>query len=441
MTNSPSPSYKEISKCRICGNPNLTDVLSLGSQCLSGVFPSFDSPDPSVSPLELVLCDGDESSDICRLLQFKHSANVSEMYGTTYGYRSSTSRTMRSHLEAKVKQLLEFVKPEAGDLVLDIGCNDGTLLNFYRGRDLVRVGIDPSSQKFIENFDSDIQVIFDFFSADRVREIIGDRKCSIVTSIAMFYDLEDPLDFMRQIHSILAPNGVWGFELSYMPMMFTNLTYDQVCHEHLTYIGLQQIIWMADRADLKILDVSLNDMNGGSFYIWAARKDSSLIPNHTTIKKLLDYEEPLKTFAPYERFRNRVLNHRDDVRAFFQMAADAGKKVCGYGASTKGNIVLNFCGITPKDMVAVRDMQEQKHGLVTPGTRIPIISQEEMRAMQPDYLFVLIWHFRHEVIEDEIEYLEKGGKLVFDLPRLHIVDRDNYKRYLNAPFEELAYPL
>lgn len=437
---SPATSYfKEITKCRVCGNEKLTPVLSLGNQPLSGVFPSVDSPDPSTSPLDLVICDGDES--VCRTLQLKHSANVSEMYGTTYGYRSATSRTMRTHLQGIVTELLERVQPNPGDVVLDIGCNDGTLLNFYRDRHLTRIGIDPSSKKFADNFDSDIQVIYDFFSADGVREMVGNQKCKIVTSIAMFYDLEDPIDFMSQIHSILAPDGVWAFELSYMPLMLTNLTYDQICHEHLTYLGLQQIQWMAERANLKILDVSLNFVNGGSFRIMAARKDNPMKPNYEVIKKLLHAEEPLATMAPFERFRNRIIQHRDEVRAFFETMRSSGKKVYGYGASTKGNIVLNYCGITPQDLIAISDLQPQKDGLVAPGTRIPIITHEKLREAHPDYALVLIWHFRREVIEDEIDYLEKGGKLVFDLPRPHTVNLENYQHYLNASFEDLAFSL
>lgn len=428
---------KEITQCRVCGNKKLTPVLSLGNQPLSGVFPSVDSPDPSTSPLDLVICDGDES--VCRTLQLRHSANVSEMYGTTYGYRSATSRTMRTHLQEIVTELLERVQPSPGDVVLDIGCNDGTLLNFYRDRHLTRIGIDPSSKKFADNFDADIQVIYDFFSADGVREMVGDRKCRIVTSIAMFYDLEDPIDFMSQIHSILAPDGVWAFELSYMPLMLTNLTYDQICHEHLTYLGLQQIQWMAERANLKILDVSLNFVNGGSFRIMAARKDNPMTPNYEGLKKLLDAEEPLATMAPFERFRNRIVQHRDEVQAFFDTMRSSGKKVYGYGASTKGNIVLNYCGITPQDLIAVSDLQPQKDGLVTPGTRIPIVTHEKLRAAHPDYALVLIWHFRREVIEDEIDYLKKGGKLVFDLPRPHTVNFENYQHYLNASFEDLAF--
>ncbi len=438
MTRSTS-SFKEITKCRVCGNEKLTPVLSLGKQPLSGVFPSVDSPDPSTSPLDLVICDGDKS--VCRTLQLKHSANVSEMYGTTYGYCSATSRTMRTHLQAIVTELLELVQPNPGDVVLDIGCNDGTMLNFFRDCNLTRIGIDPSSKKFVDNFDADIQVLYDFFSADRVREMIGARKCRIITSIAMFYDLEDPLDFMNQIHSILAPDGVWSFELSYMPLMLTNLTYDQICHEHLTYLGLQQIQWMAERANLKILDVSLNFVNGGSFRITAARKDNPMTPNYKAIEKLLDAEAPLSTMAPFERFHNRIAQHRHEVRAFFETMRSSGKKVYGYGASTKGNIILNYCGITPQDLIAISDLQPQKNGLVTPGTRIPIVTHEKLREVHPDYALVLIWHFRREVIEDEINYLEKGGKLVFNLPRPHTVNFDNYKHYLNASFDDLAFSL
>lgn len=360
MNQSNSSTIKPITKCRVCGNENLTPVLSLGDQPLSGVFPTIDSPDPSSSPLDLVICDGDENSNICRTLQLAHSANVSEMYGSTYGYRSSTSRTMRSHLQGIVKELIDIAKPQPGDLVLDIGCNDGTLLNFYRDYNLTRMGMDPSSKKFADNFDADIQVIYDFFSADGVRKMVGDRKCKIVTSIAMFYDLEDPVEFMRQIRSVLASDVIWAFELSYMPLMLTNLTYDQICHEHLTYLGLHQIQWMMELTGLKIVDVSLNFVNGGSFRITATHKDNPITCTNKVIKELLDAEEPLKTMTPYKRFENRIIQHRHEVRAFFEMMHSSGKKVYGYGASTKGNIVLNYCGITSQDLIAISDLQPQK---------------------------------------------------------------------------------
>lgn len=429
-----------VERCRICGNERLVPVLSLGAQPLSSVFPEPGQRDPSVSPLELVRCAG-TAGEVCGLLQLRHSANVAEMYGQTYGYRSATSPTMRAHLKEKVDRLLAYVRPEAGDVVLDIGCNDGTLLNFYDGLGLVRLGIDPSSEKFIRNFQPDIRVVFDFFSAGRLRPLLEGRKCRIVTSIAMFYDLEDPLSFMRAIKAILAPDGVWAFELSYLPLMFTNLTYDQVCHEHLLYLALGQIEWLAARAGLRILDVRFNEMNGGSFELLAGHVGGPHVPNTAQLNAVRRAEEPLAGPEPHARFARRVEAHRDSVRAFFEMARAAGKTVLGYGASTKGNIVLNYCGLGPAELPAICDKQAQKHGRVTPGTRIPIIAQDAMREAQPDYLFVLIWHLRREVIEDERDYLKKGGKLVFHLPRLHIVDKDNWQRYRDTPFEELGYSL
>ena len=427
--------------CRMCRNQHLLPLLSLGEQRLSGVFPAPHAPQPSVSPLELIKCDNTADGDACGLVQLKHSANIEEMYGATYGYHSSLSPTMVSHLQEKADHLRTFVALTPGDIVLDIGCNDGTLLNCFGGRDVVRVGIDPSSKKFAANFQEGIRVVYDFFSAERVRAVIGDGACRIITSIAMLYDIEDPMAFMRQIRSLLARDGVWAFEQSYLPLMLTNLTYDQVCHEHVTYLGLRQIQWMAERAGLKILEVFFNHVNGGSFYVIAGRDDGPFTPNDTRIREVLRAEAPLKTLEPFARFRSRVLSHRDDVRDFLRMAKEAGKTVYGYGASTKGNIVLNFCGVGPEDLTAICDRNVEKHGLVTPGTKIPIISQAQMRQANPDYLLVLIWHFRREVIEDEREYLMNGGKLVFDLPRVHTVDRENAERYLTAPFEELAFSL
>ena len=436
-------SYKvETKSCRICGNTELAPILSLGDQRLSGVFPMPDSPQPSFSPLELIKCDNSQSfQKNCGLLQLKHSASLEEMYGATYGYYSSLSPTMVSHLKDIVDLLVKFVKPESGDIALDIGCNDGTLLNILQDQKMFRVGIDPSSEKFSQNFQKDIKVIYEFFSANKVKEVIGERKCRIITSIAMFYDIDDPIDFMRQIRSVLDKNGVWALELSYLPSMLTNLTYDQICHEHVTYLGLYQMKWMTERTGLKILDLRLNEVNGGSFFLIVGRDDGPFKQNEEKIMKTLQYEKPLCSIQPFMRFKNRVLSHRDEVRAFLKLAKEANKKVYGYGASTKGNIVLNFCNIESDCLTAICDANPEKFGLVTPGTSIPIISKEDMRKANPDYLFILIWHFRREVLQSEYEYIMNGRKMVFDLPRLHIVDKNNHHRYLNTTFEELAYSL
>lgn len=434
--------FTKHTQCRICGNPNLKTILNLGNQPLSGVFPRPEMPDPSISPLELVRCDTSVRSDACGLVQLRHSADLTEMYGSTYGYYSSISPTMVQHLVSMVEHIREYVRPQAGDIVLDIGCNDGTLLNSY-GADtgLVRIGIDPSSRKFADRFQPDIQIVNDFFSEGAVRSVIGDGQSKIITSIAMFYDLDDPIGFMRQIRSLLSLDGVWALELSYLPLLLSQLTYDQICHEHVTYLGLREMDWMFSRTGLKALDVYFNDINGGSIFILVGRSDGPYEPNRIKLQMVLEAELPLENEEPFIRYVNRVLSHRDEVRHFFELASAAKKRIYGYGASTKGNIVLNYCGITPGYLTAIGDRNPEKDGLVTPGTRIPIISHGELRRSNPDYLFVLIWHFRREVIQDEIDFLKRGGKMIFSLPRLHIVDIDNYERYLATSFEDLAYSL
>src|SRR5450759_2477285 len=341
---------KTWTHCRICRNPHLKPIIDLGNQPVSGVFPRASDPNPTPSPLSLVRCDVQAHPGACGLVQLLHTAELSEMYGTTYGYYSSISPTMVSHLESKLRALVEFARPKPGAVVLDIGCNDGTLLNAYGAQaGLTRIGMDPSSKKFAAHFQPDIRAVYDFFSEKGARSLIGDKSCKIVTSIAMFYDLDDPIGFMRDIRAILAKDGVWAVELSYLPLLLKQLTYDQICHEHVTYIGLRQMDWMMKQAELKILDVSLNDVNGGSFYIIAGREDGPYPPQSNKIQRLLDEEALLDTDEPFVRMRNRILTHRDDVRNFFAMMKAAGKKLYGYGASTKGNIVLNYCGVGPEE--------------------------------------------------------------------------------------------
>lgn len=434
--------HKTWTHCRTCGNPHLTTIIDLGAQPLSGVFPNPAAPDPTTSPLDLVRCDVSKTPGACGLVQLRHTASLNEMYGATYGYFSSISPSMVAHLKGIVQEVIDIAKPKAGDVVLDIGCNDGTFLNSYGAdRGLIRLGMDPSAKKFAHNYQPDIKVQYDFFSEKGIRPILGQRECKVVTSIAMFYDLDDPVSFTRDIRAVLAKDGIWVAELAYLPLMMKQLAYDQVCHEHVTYIGLRHMVRIMAKAGLHVLDVSFNDMNGGSFRIFAGRTDGPHVPKAAKIQKILDEEAALDEEDTYQRFRNRLLTHREDIRYFFKMMRDAGHKVYGYGASTKGNIVLNYCGIGKEDIVAFGDRNPEKDGLVTPGTRIPIISHEKLRALKPEYLFVMIWHFRKEVIRDEIEFLKRGGKIVFDLPRLHIVDASNYERYLDRNFEDLAYTL
>jgi hypothetical protein len=406
-------------QCRLCGNHELVSILHLGDQALTGVFPaSLDKP-VTCGPLELVKCHGPNS---CSLLQLRHSYEAGEMYGANYGYRSSQNQSMINHLRSKLGKLLSLFPVKAGDTVLDIGSNDGTLLSFYPD-DLHRVGMDPSSAKFLEFYKPGIEVVTDFFSGAEFKKRFPGKTAKIVTSIAMFYDLEDPVAFAREVAEILDDEGVWHFEQSYMPAMLEINAYDTICHEHVEYYGLHQIKAITDRCGLKILDVELNDSNGASFAVTVAKQNSSHATNTLAVERLLEQEEAkgLATLEPYQAFAQRVFHHRDELVKVLSDLQNQGMKIMGYGASTKGNVILQFCGLTSEQIPCMAEVNADKFGKFTPGSHIPIRSEQDVHAMHPDYLLVMPWHFRKNIIDRERQFLARGGKLIFPLPEIQIV--------------------
>jgi len=415
--------YKEIEKCRICGNKDLITIIDLGNQVLTGVFPKSKTANITSGPLELVKCREDKGRNTCGLVQLKHSYAHNEMYGENYGYRSGLNKSMINHLYEKVKKIQAFIQLTREDLIIDIGSNDSTLLQAYRQDGLLLVGIDPSGEKFKKYYPEHMHLIPDFFSAESVRKNFGNRKAKVVTAIAMFYDLESPVDFARQINDILADDGIWVFEQSYLPTMLEMNAYDTICHEHLEYYCLKQIKWITDEIGLKIIDIEFNKVNGGSFSIIAAKPNSPFDENTELIEKVLleESQRGLNTLIPYEKFKQRVLNHPAEMHEFIKKTKDENKKIFGYGASTKGNVILQFCDISEKDIHCIAEINSDKFGSYTPGTNIPIVSEEEAKNMKPDYFMVLPWHFRDNIIEREENYLRSGGKLLFPLPFLEVV--------------------
>ncbi len=407
--------YKRLERCRVSGSQNLIPVLHLGEQELTGVFPR---PGEAVTkgPLDLVWCPDSG------LLQLGHSFDPSEMYGENYGYRSGLNASMVRHLTQKIGYLERLVDLKPGDTVLDIGSNDATSLKAYSTPGLKRMGIDPTGAKFKEYYPDDIALVPDFFSASNFRKLT-DKQATIVTSIAMFYDLDDPIAFARDVASVLAPDGVWHFEQSYMPAMLRTVSYDTICHEHLEYYSLEVVNKILDAADLKVIDVQMNAINGGSFAVTAARKTSSRPANSAVIDWLLGQEERMGmgTVRPFREFEDRVFRHRADLMRLLKALAADGKTVLGYGASTKGNVTLQFCGVTTAEMPAIAEVNPEKYGRVTPGTRIPIISEAEARAMKPDYFLVLPWHFKENILQREQEYIAGGGKFIFPFPEIEII--------------------
>lgn len=404
-----------IKACRICGNERLEPILDLGEQRMTGTFPRAADPNLTGGPLVLVKCVGD---DCCGLVQLDRSYDLAEMYGENYGYRSGLNRSMVEHLQGKVRRITNLGLIRDGDLIVDIGSNDGTTLGFYPADGITLVGIDPTAQKFRQYYSPHINIVPDFFTAQLVKDRFPGRKARVVTSFSMFYDLEDPLAFMREIAGILEDDGIWVFEQSYLPTMLERNSYDTVCHEHIEFYALRQVQWMVERAGLAIRDVELNDVNGGSFSVTVGKATGEPLP--PSVAALLDKEERdgIDSLKVYHDFADRTRRLRDDLRAFISRAHAEGKTVAALGASTKGNVLLQYCDLGPEIITAVGEVNPDKFGCVTPGSWIPIVSQHELLALRPDYLLVLPWHFRDFFVTSPV--LAEAA-LLFPLPELDVV--------------------
>jgi len=414
MTTSPRP----LPACRCCGGNRLIRVVDLGSQYLTGVFPKTASGQLSCGPLRLVWCDA------CHLVQLDHSFDAAEMYGDNYGYRSGLNRSMVEHLQNKCRALERVAALKSGDLVIDIGSNDGTLLRSYQTPDLIKVGIDPTAEKFRRHYDAQTRLVVDFFSRPNVVAALGaDARATLITSIAMFYDLESPRTFIRDVRDSLAPDGLWHFEQSYMPSMLRLNSYDTICHEHLEFYSFTVVRDMLAAEGMKVVDVWMNAVNGGSFAVTAAREQSHHPEGRPLCDWIVQRESHLGLGNPavYRDFERRVWEHRQELQSLVHSLTRSGKRIIGCGASTKGNVILQFCGLGVDDILAITDVNEDKWGRFTPGTGIPIVSEAEGRAMRPDYMLVLPWHFKDGIVRREHEFLDRGGRLIFPLPEIEIV--------------------
>ena len=412
--------FTAVSHCRICGSDELQPILSLGLQCLTGVFPRSLEESVTRGPLDLVRCSG--SPQACGLVQLRHTYDATEMYGPSYGYRSSLNSSMVSHLRRKVADLSARAGLQDGDTVLDIGSNDGTTLSFYR-HTVARFGMDPTAAKFRDYYADGCAVIPDFFSAPAFDAAAGGAKAQIVTSIAMLYDLANPLAFARQVESVLADDGLWHFEQSYLPSMLAVTGYDTICHEHVEYYALSQIEWIVSRAGLRIVDVSLNNVNGGSFAVTACKTSSRRYSRSPDVDRILSEESllGLGEQTPFRSFAERVERHRGALTDLLATLKAAGSLVLGYGASTKGNVILQYCGIGTELLPFFAEVNADKFGAFTPGSMIPIIPESEARAMRPEYLLAMPWHFRDNLLARETSYIQSGGRMIFPLPEIEVV--------------------
>ncbi len=405
---------KPIKVCRICHNTQLVSICNLGTMALTGIFPKTKNEKVPQGPLELVVCQGDPKK-VCGLLQLKNSFDPKLLFGNSYGYRSGLNESMKSHLKRLAKAVGSFVQLKEKDTVIDIGSNDGTLLEAFCGKDLNLIGIDPLVGKFKKHYHPSIKVIEDFFPKKTFKSKLG--KAKLIMAVAVLYDFNDPVSFLKKVQDSLAKEGVLVLEQGYRPAMLKKNSYDAICHEHATYYGLSSIKWLADKVCLKIVSCSFNTINGGSLRVMLAHKDSSFREVKAEVETIIKVEK--QDEKRLKDFSKNILKHRQELLQRINQLISKGKTIAGYGASTKGNVLLQFCGLTSKEISFMAEINEDKWGRFCPGTKIPIISQKEASFRKPDVYLVLPWHFKKNILAREKRFLKSGGSFLFPFPKVH----------------------
>jgi hypothetical protein len=420
--------YHEVKQCRICGSKNLVPILSLGEQYAVGFL---DDPKEKTikAPLDLVLCNVKNGG--CGLLQLKHTLDHDILY-RKYWYKSGISTTMVTALGDIVSSAEKIIKLSAGDIVIDIGSNDGTLLRQYKTRGVQTVGFEPSNLWEL-GVEGNSKIFHDYFNYETFSKEYREKKAKIITSIAMFYDLEKPNEFVEDIKKCLDKNGLWIIQMNYLGLMIENNTFDNISHEHLEYYSMYSFEHLLKKHEMEAFDVELNDVNGGSFRIYVKHKDGKVktaLGAKERLEKLWAYERNmgLETRKPYDEFAKRIVKIKDDLNTFLDQELKKKKTFYVYGASTRGLVVLQYANVDNKKIKAATDKNPDKWGKYIVGTGIPIIPVEEYRKKYPDYLFVLPYQFIEEIKNQERDFLEHGGKMIVAVPKFKIYDKNDLRK-------------
>ncbi len=407
--------------CRSCNSSKIIDILNLGDFYLSDFINIKDKVMIPKYPLHLLICAE------CNLVQLKHSCPIRELYNNHYGYRSGINNSMKFELKDVVVKTKKLVRINDLDIVIDVGANDGTLLSYYP-KNLIRVGVEP-----VEKFASEIKknasiVITDFFSLKSVSRLVPGilkSKAKIITAISMFYDLDDPNKFVSDIAQILDDNGVFVIQQNYLVGMLQQNAFDNIVHEHLVYYSLTSLEKLLKRHKLSVFDVETRKINGGSFRTYICHSKNTSKTRTKNVFNMLELEKKLRLGSKhsYQIFIQSIINIKKRLITLIKTEVKNGKKIYLYGASTRGNTLLQFCKLDDKLISAAVERNSEKWGKKIASVNIPIISEEQARKDKPDYMLVLPWFFKEEIMRREKKYLENGGQLIFPLPELEVVSR------------------
>jgi NDP-4-keto-2,6-dideoxyhexose 3-C-methyltransferase len=420
--------YKEINCCRVCGSSNLTDVLSLGSLAVSD-FVDIPAIETGIkAPLELVLCATAQGG--CGLLQLRHTVSSEAMY-RNYWYRSGINLTMTEELADIARNASLAAGLKAGDYVIDIGANDGTLLRGYDIKGLNTIGFEPAKNLYKYGEKGTTKIIVDFFNHAAWSKAFGAKKAKVITAIGMFYDLDEPNSFVADVCKCLDESGVFIIQMMYMPFALERNAFDGICHEHLEYYTMHSLENLLARHALEIFDVQMREeINEGSVRFFVRKKNAKVTGSVDTegnarVQNLRNTEKELglEEHGTYAEFAKSIETTRKTALDYLRKEKAKGKKIHGYAASTKGNTTLQYYGITTDLVDAIADRNPTKWGKSTVASGIPIISEEESRSQNPDFYFVLAWHFLDEFVSREHEFLKRGGKFIVPMPHFQVISR------------------
>ena len=406
----------KIKNCRLCNAKEFSDLFSLGNLSFTGKFTKSIKSNVPKDFLDLVMCKK------CKLVQLDRNFSPNYLYSEDYGYRTGINKTMTKHVGNVVKEAIKLVKPIKNDFVLDIASNDATLLNFYNKR-LNTVGVDPLIQKHKIFYSKIDYKLSDFFSFSLLKKNNLNKKYKIITALSMFYDLKNPHSFVKDIVKILHKDGVFILEHADLLSIIKNCLFDTICHEHLEYYSSKIIINLMKINKLRVFNIVPNITNGGSMRYFICHDNSKYKNKHKIISSILNQEKNFKLdfVNTYYKFFKRINLVKRKLNNLFKTIENKNLSIHGYGASTKGNVLLQYFGLTNKQIPYIADRNPQKFNSYTPGTKIKIISEDFSRKMNPHYYLVLPWHFKSEILKREIKIRKKGTKFIFPLPELKIL--------------------
>src|SRR3989344_8341582 len=413
----------KVERCRVCGSTELIPCIDIGEQYLSSVFPeNLDYREDAVKyPLDLVMCKKKEDGATCGLVQLGHRLDLTAMYDA-YPYTSSTNSSMSRILEDVAESGRALKHLEAGDVILDIGGNDGTLLSFFQNDPYTLINIDPAQNVASLLNSTNYISVRDFFNAEAFQKA-SKKKAKLIFSIAMFYHLDDPLKLARDAAACLDDDGVWIIQMAYLPAMIRTNMYDNIVHEHAGYYATNHMVWLMQQVGLEVFDVLENDVYGGSFRVFVKKKGCPKFPQTDRLRANLrkEVEDGVYELATYRKFMERIQKKRTDLQALCKKIKAEGKTIWVYGASTKGNTILQYCGIGKNEIVAAADSNPFKHGKYIIGSDIPIKDEAEMRAAKPDYLLSLPYSFTDAFVKREAELVANGTKFIVPLPEVKVI--------------------